>query len=51
MTGMVRDRHENRDNKTMTKSMGRYMRIKLAGQRNAKGVQKTSQGYKPPTMV
>ena len=44
MTGMVRDRHENSDNKTMTKSMGRYMRIKLADQRNAKGVQKDFSG-------
>lgn len=44
MTGMVRDRHENNDHKTMRKSMGMYMRIKLADQLTAKGVQEDFSG-------
>lgn len=44
MTGMVRDRHENNDHKTMRKSMGMYMRIKLTDQLTAKGVQEDFSG-------
>lgn len=44
MTGMVRDRHENSDHKTMRKSMGMYMRIKLADQLTVKGVQEDFSG-------
>ena len=44
MTGMVRDRRENNDHKTMRKSMGMYMRIKLAYQLAARGVQEDYSG-------
>lgn len=50
MTGMVRDRHENNDHKTMRKS-GHVYEDKAGLSASCQECRKTSQGYNPPTMV